>query len=352
MSLPWRQDNELCLWHFSAYMSFFKSQRAELHLPSETCITAELNRSLKQHWVFSVNWASALLCSWADVNSICTCCCVLILMICGIFSIAALQKVRKTFGCLRSLSARFPRLFTKAFLLFLFREVFSYSFGADMWLSVVAFLSLSAYSFFSSPLHFSPLIHISIFTLASILPLCRLRLFSFHIIPVTNVIFRLISDFCLPLSPWYASTNFHFPSCLSHLCLCFTFCLCSYLVSLSLELSLWSLNSSCRYSFQDEEDMFMVVDLLLGGDLRYHLQQNVHFSESTVKLYISELALALGYLRSKRIIHRWGDFPSFKSILGTSLSCSFLASFIIQILVCHVSSGWYLYRYRWIRPFL
>ncbi|CAB1416553.1 unnamed protein product [Pleuronectes platessa] len=58
------------------------------------------------------------------------------------------------------------------------------------------------------------------------------------------------------------------------------------------------------YSFQDEEDMFMVVDLLLGGDLRYHLQQNVHFSESTVKLYICELTLALGYLRTKRIIHR------------------------------------------------
>ncbi|XP_078478458.1 serine/threonine-protein kinase 32A-like, partial [Lampetra planeri] len=61
------------------------------------------------------------------------------------------------------------------------------------------------------------------------------------------------------------------------------------------------------YSFQDEEDMFMVVDLLLGGDLRYHLQQNVHFSESTVKLYICELALALGYLRTKRIIHRSDD---------------------------------------------
>ncbi|KAJ3589401.1 hypothetical protein NHX12_010246 [Muraenolepis orangiensis] len=57
------------------------------------------------------------------------------------------------------------------------------------------------------------------------------------------------------------------------------------------------------YSFQDEEDMFMVVDLLLGGDLRYHLQQNVHFTESTVKFYVCELALALGYLRTKRIIH-------------------------------------------------
>ncbi|XP_077640892.1 serine/threonine-protein kinase 32C isoform X2 [Lonchura striata] len=58
------------------------------------------------------------------------------------------------------------------------------------------------------------------------------------------------------------------------------------------------------YSFQDEEDMFMVVDLLLGGDLRYHLQQNVQFTEEMVKLYICEMALALDYLRSQHIIHR------------------------------------------------
>ncbi|KAM4811429.1 serine/threonine-protein kinase 32B isoform X1 [Urocitellus parryii] len=58
------------------------------------------------------------------------------------------------------------------------------------------------------------------------------------------------------------------------------------------------------YSFQDEEDMFMVVDLLLGGDLRYHLQQSVHFTEGTVKLYICELALALEYLQRHHIIHR------------------------------------------------
>ncbi|NXF38959.1 ST32B kinase, partial [Nyctibius bracteatus] len=58
------------------------------------------------------------------------------------------------------------------------------------------------------------------------------------------------------------------------------------------------------YSFQDEEDMFMVVDLLLGGDLRYHLQQNVHFNEGTVKLYICELALSLDYLQKYHIIHR------------------------------------------------
>nr|XP_061794291.1 serine/threonine-protein kinase 32C-like isoform X2 [Nerophis lumbriciformis] len=58
------------------------------------------------------------------------------------------------------------------------------------------------------------------------------------------------------------------------------------------------------YSFQDEEDMFMVVDLLLGGDLRYHLQQSVSFSEDAVKLYLCEMTLALDYLQSQHIIHR------------------------------------------------
>uniref|UniRef100_A0A1A8EFU6 non-specific serine/threonine protein kinase n=2 Tax=Nothobranchius kadleci TaxID=1051664 RepID=A0A1A8EFU6_NOTKA len=60
----------------------------------------------------------------------------------------------------------------------------------------------------------------------------------------------------------------------------------------------------CIERDEDEEDMFMVVDLLLGGDLRYHLQQNVQFSEDAVRLYLCEMALALDYLRSQHIIHR------------------------------------------------
>ncbi|XP_032806145.2 serine/threonine-protein kinase 32B-like isoform X2 [Petromyzon marinus] len=58
------------------------------------------------------------------------------------------------------------------------------------------------------------------------------------------------------------------------------------------------------YSFQDEEDMFMVVDLLLGGDLRYHLQQSTRFQEEAVRLYLCELSLALDYLQQRHIIHR------------------------------------------------
>lgn len=58
------------------------------------------------------------------------------------------------------------------------------------------------------------------------------------------------------------------------------------------------------FSFQDMEDMFLVFDLLLGGDLRFHLNQCGRFSETRVKLYICEVAMALDYLRKQRIVHR------------------------------------------------
>ncbi|XP_076245074.1 serine/threonine-protein kinase 32A isoform X3 [Calliopsis andreniformis] len=58
------------------------------------------------------------------------------------------------------------------------------------------------------------------------------------------------------------------------------------------------------FSFQDEEDLFMVSDLLLGGDLRYHIRQEVVFTEKSVILFVAEIALALDYLQSHKIIHR------------------------------------------------
>jgi len=48
----------------------------------------------------------------------------------------------------------------------------------------------------------------------------------------------------------------------------------------------------------------MVSDLLLGGDLRYHIQQEIVFSEESVVLFVAEIALALDYLQAHGIIHR------------------------------------------------
>lgn len=58
------------------------------------------------------------------------------------------------------------------------------------------------------------------------------------------------------------------------------------------------------FSSTDEEDLFMVSDLLLGGDLRYHIQHQVIFSKESVVLLVYELATALDYLHGKRILHR------------------------------------------------
>ncbi|KAG0026878.1 hypothetical protein BGZ82_009260 [Podila clonocystis] len=59
-----------------------------------------------------------------------------------------------------------------------------------------------------------------------------------------------------------------------------------------------------RYAFQDDENLFMVLDLMLGGDLRFHLERAGPMREDVVRFYVAELALALDALHSRRIIHR------------------------------------------------
>ncbi|KAF9160102.1 hypothetical protein DFQ26_005874 [Actinomortierella ambigua] len=59
-----------------------------------------------------------------------------------------------------------------------------------------------------------------------------------------------------------------------------------------------------RYAFQDDENLFMVLDLMLGGDLRFHLERAGPMREDVVRFYIAELALALDALHARRIVHR------------------------------------------------
>ncbi|KAF9109422.1 hypothetical protein BGX27_007644 [Mortierella sp. AM989] len=59
-----------------------------------------------------------------------------------------------------------------------------------------------------------------------------------------------------------------------------------------------------RYAFQDDENLFMVLDLMLGGDLRFHLERAGPMKEDVVRFYVAELALALNALHSRRVIHR------------------------------------------------
>ncbi|ORY19352.1 kinase-like protein [Rhizoclosmatium globosum] len=59
-----------------------------------------------------------------------------------------------------------------------------------------------------------------------------------------------------------------------------------------------------RYSFQDDDNMFMVIDLKTGGDLRYVMSKQGKLPEATVKFMTAEILLGILYLHSKKVVHR------------------------------------------------
>jgi serine/threonine protein kinase len=69
------------------------------------------------------------------------------------------------------------------------------------------------------------------------------------------------------------------------------------------------------YAFQDRENLYLVMDYLSGGDLRYHLCRYRYFSEDKTSKLIFFIILFLGffvacliagleYIHAKNIIHR------------------------------------------------
>ena len=60
------------------------------------------------------------------------------------------------------------------------------------------------------------------------------------------------------------------------------------------------------FSFQDYDNLYLLMDLLSGGDLRYHLSHKKPcvFNEIQTKFFISNIILALEYIHSQKIIHR------------------------------------------------
>ena len=68
-----------------------------------------------------------------------------------------------------------------------------------------------------------------------------------------------------------------------------------------------------HYAFQDRENLFLVIDLMPGGDLRYHFAKYRKFTEEQtsncyivmfVEFFIACMLLCLEYLHSKSILHR------------------------------------------------
>ena len=59
-----------------------------------------------------------------------------------------------------------------------------------------------------------------------------------------------------------------------------------------------------HFSFQDNDNLYLVMDLLTGGDLRYHICKNRKFTEEQSKFFIACILLGLEYCHHNQIIHR------------------------------------------------
>ena len=59
-----------------------------------------------------------------------------------------------------------------------------------------------------------------------------------------------------------------------------------------------------HFSFQDGENLYIAMDLLTGGDLRYHICKHKKFFEEQTKFFIACIILSLDYIHTNNILHR------------------------------------------------
>ena len=59
-----------------------------------------------------------------------------------------------------------------------------------------------------------------------------------------------------------------------------------------------------HYAFQDRDNLYLVMDLLNGGDLRYHISRYRKFSEEQTRFFIANIIYAIEYIHSNNVIHR------------------------------------------------
>mmetsp|Transcript_23376 Transcript_23376/g.26519 ORF Transcript_23376/g.26519 Transcript_23376/m.26519 type:complete len:392 (-) Transcript_23376:222-1397(-) len=59
-----------------------------------------------------------------------------------------------------------------------------------------------------------------------------------------------------------------------------------------------------HFAFQDRENLYLLMDLLNGGDLRYHLGRRRRFTEEETRFMVGCIVMALEYMHVNGILHR------------------------------------------------
>ena len=59
-----------------------------------------------------------------------------------------------------------------------------------------------------------------------------------------------------------------------------------------------------HYSFQDKDNLYLIIDYLSGGDLRYHICIHRFLNETQTKFILACLIIGLEYIHKNKIIHR------------------------------------------------
>ena len=59
-----------------------------------------------------------------------------------------------------------------------------------------------------------------------------------------------------------------------------------------------------HYAFQSAHTLYFVTDFLNGGEIFFHLCQDIRFSEERARFYAAEIVLALEHLHKHLIIYR------------------------------------------------
>ena len=59
-----------------------------------------------------------------------------------------------------------------------------------------------------------------------------------------------------------------------------------------------------HFAFQDNDNLYLVMDLLTGGDLRYHCSRYRSFSEEQTRFFLACIIHSLSYIHKNNVIHR------------------------------------------------